>query len=134
MTQPFQRPCCCNGVPTPVVYHSSFSQACLQLPWVCLTQLLDGFEHFFLKNSQAGRLPWLQQLPDPAGQETIGVENVFLEVQFRITAFEVASAIALRSMTKDQILGACRRPNWVCLNESHSFNRRLQCRRLKERF
>jgi hypothetical protein len=38
---------------------------------------------------------------------------------------EVASAIAIHSMPKDQVLRAGRRPNRICLNEPHAFDRGL---------
>jgi hypothetical protein len=55
-----------------------------------LTEVLYGFEYFLLQHTEARRLPWLQQVPDAARQKSVGIEDVFLELQFRITAIAVA--------------------------------------------
>ena len=63
--------------------------------------------------------------------ESIVDEEIFFDAEgafaeSRITPFEIAGAVAGYSMTKNQILRASRRANWIGLNEPHAVQRAPQ--------
>ncbi len=59
-------------------------------------------------------------------------EDVFLEVEPWVTAFQITRAVIVDPMTQHQILGACGRANRIGLHEAQSTNRFSEGRRGKQ--
>jgi hypothetical protein len=65
--------------------------------------------------------------------ETVGVKNIFLDVQRCIAPLQIPSAIPFDSMAQYQILRPRRRANRIGLNKSHSTDRGFQCGWMEKR-
>jgi len=57
-------------------------------------------------------------------------EEIFLDVERLITAFQITGAVIINTVPQYQILRACRSPNRIGLQEAHSLQRPVESCRL----
>ena len=67
-----------------------------------------------------------------ARHEAVVDEEVFLDAELGVAAFEVAGAVILDAMAQDEILGASGRANRIGLDEAELVKRTLQRGRREE--
>jgi hypothetical protein len=62
-----------------------------------------------------------------ARQESIIDEEVFLDLKFWITTLKVAGAVVAYAMAQNEILGARRGADRICLHKAQAINRARKC-------
>jgi hypothetical protein len=75
----------------------------------------------------------MHQREMPSRQEAVVDEGVFLDLQLRVAALEVAGAVAGDAVAQDQVLRARRRADRVGLDEAELVDRATERRRLEQR-
>jgi hypothetical protein len=85
---------------------------------VHLARRTHHVEHLLFEPSHSGMRARVQQIPDAPRDKSVGIQIVLLDVERRILALEVAGAIALDPVAKNQILRARRRANRIGLYEA----------------
>jgi hypothetical protein len=74
----------------------------------------------------------MHQAEDPVGDETVVDEEIFVDIESRVLALEIASAIVRDPVAEYQILRASRGANRIRLHEADRFDRIPQGRRGKQ--
>jgi len=70
--------------------------------------------------------PRMHQGVHRARHETVVDEEIFLDSEFRVAAFEIAGAIIFHTMAQRKILRSCRSANRIGLHEAESVESALQ--------
>src|SRR5450631_4021071 len=117
---------------SPVVLHLAVRETIVDFLRVHDATLAHEIQQEFGSLSARGR-PWQaafgrgaaigtrmhERLQSP-GHKTVVDEEIFVDAELCVAAFEIAGAVVLDAMTQDQVLSACRSANGIGLYKPHA--------------
>ena len=120
VVQAFQRVGGRLRLAAPGVDHALATVVLLERAGVGVPEAGHGDQHLPLEAGQGPRAARVQELPHRPVKKSVGVKDVFLDVQRGVAALEVSGAVARHPVTQDQVLGPGRRTDRVGLDEPES--------------
>src|SRR4030095_2906170 len=120
-------------VPAPVVCSALASKELCQLFRMHGAMATDFRKDLLLKLRQVTNPSAMDQLPEVSGQKSIRIKAILFKLKRSVMPLEIAGAITLHSLAKNQIVCPGGSPDRISLYKAEPIKRCSQSRRAKER-